>query len=99
MLPPPAPSSFFNSNDTLQSRRVAAGRGVDVHTRMSLQVFVAHTGAQLDADPTTFESLDELQQWIATTTDIPASDQILLTEKGRHVRLPTLLIEVSRPRV
>jgi hypothetical protein len=61
---------------------------------MSLQVFVAHTGAQLDAEPTSFESLDALQQWIANATDIPVGDQILLTEKGRHVRLPTLLIEV-----
>ena len=61
---------------------------------MSLSVFVAHTGARLDADPTTFESLDALRGWIANATNIPTGDQILLTEKGRHVKLPTLLIEV-----
>ncbi|KAF2097633.1 Taz1-interactin-like proteing factor 1 [Rhizodiscina lignyota] len=60
---------------------------------MSLSVFVAHTGTRLDADPTAFESLDSLRTWIADATTIPTVDQILLTEKGRHVKLPTLLIE------
>lgn len=80
---------------TRHRRRSVANRRVDADFRMSLHVFVAHTGAQVDADPAAFESLDGFQQWVAKATEIPASDQILLTEKGRHVKLPTLLIEAS----
>lgn len=87
--------SSSNSYYTLHQRRFVANRGVDADLRMSLHVFVAHTGAQVDADPAAFESLDAFQQWVAKATQIPASDQILLTEKGRHVKLPTLLIEAS----
>lgn len=61
---------------------------------MSLRIYVAHTGAQLDADPTSFDSLDALRAWISQVSSIPLSDQILLTTKGRHVKLPALSIEV-----
>lgn len=87
----PSPLSFLKPQ-TL--RAIAAHIGLDAASRMSLSVFVAHTGVRLEADPTAFESVDALRRWIANATTIPAPDQILLTEKGRHVKLPTLLIEV-----
>lgn len=62
---------------------------------MSLQIAVAHTGQRLDADPVSFNSVDTLKQWIAAATDIPPEYQILLTPRGRHVKLQALLTEVT----
>lgn len=61
---------------------------------MSLSVFVAHAGKRLDADPVVFSSLDALKAWINNATKIPPQDQILLTPRGKHVKLQTLLTEV-----
>jgi hypothetical protein len=61
---------------------------------MSLQIAVAHTGQRFDADPVGFSSVDALKQWIATVVDIPPEHQILLTPRGKHVKLQTLLTEV-----
>lgn len=61
---------------------------------MSLHVFVAHTGQRLDADTNVLSSLDSLRSWIAKNTTIPAQDQILLTARGKHVKLQALLTEV-----
>ncbi|EKG20253.1 Autophagy-related protein 11 [Macrophomina phaseolina MS6] len=60
---------------------------------MSLSVFVAHSGKRLDADPVVFSSLDALKAWINNATTIPPQDQILLTPRGKHVKLQTLLTE------
>ncbi|KAL5426644.1 hypothetical protein PMIN06_007108 [Paraphaeosphaeria minitans] len=60
---------------------------------MSLQIAVAHTGQRFDADPVGFNSVDALKQWIATVVDIPPEHQILLTPRGKHVKLQTLLTE------
>ncbi|EOD48937.1 putative autophagy-related protein 11 protein [Neofusicoccum parvum UCRNP2] len=60
---------------------------------MSLSVFVAHAGKRLDADPVVFSSLDALKAWINNATKIPPQDQILLTPRGKHVKLQTLLTE------
>ncbi|KAJ4349891.1 oligomeric, coiled-coil, peripheral membrane protein [Didymosphaeria variabile] len=60
---------------------------------MSLQIAVAHTGQRLDADPVGFNSVDALKQWIATVVDIPPEHQILLTPRGKHAKLQTLLTE------
>lgn len=63
---------------------------------MSLQIAVAHTGQRFDADPVGFNSVDGLKQWIATVVDIPPEHQILLTPRGKHVKLQTLLTEVRK---
>ncbi|KAF2747988.1 hypothetical protein M011DRAFT_442188 [Sporormia fimetaria CBS 119925] len=60
---------------------------------MSLQVAVAHTGQRLDADRVGFNSIDALKQWISSATQIPADSQILLTTRGKHVKLQALLTE------
>lgn len=66
---------------------------------MSLRIYIAHTGVQLDADPTSFDNLDALRVWISQASSIPPSEQILLTTRGRHVKLPALLTEVFEPSV
>ncbi|KAK0663755.1 Autophagy-related protein 11 [Lasiodiplodia hormozganensis] len=60
---------------------------------MSLSVFVAHSGKRLDADPVVFSSLDALKAWLHNATKVPPQDQILLTPRGKHVKLQTLLTE------
>lgn len=60
---------------------------------MSLQVAVAHTGQRLDADPVGFHSIEALKQWIWSATQIPTEYQILLTPRGKHVKLQALLTE------
>jgi autophagy-related protein 11 len=62
---------------------------------MSLQIAVAHTGQRLDADPVGFNSVDALKHWISESTDIPPEYQILLTPRGKHVKLQALLTEVG----
>lgn len=61
---------------------------------MSLQIAVAHTGQRFDADPVGFNSVDALKQWIATVVDIAPEHQILLTPRGKQVKLQALLTEV-----
>ena len=61
---------------------------------MSLQIAVAHTGQRLDADPVSFSSIEALKHWIASATQIPPEYQILLTPRGKHVKLQALLTEV-----
>ncbi|KAF2644987.1 hypothetical protein P280DRAFT_391243 [Massarina eburnea CBS 473.64] len=60
---------------------------------MSLQIAVAHTGQRLDADPVSFHDIDALKRWIAKATEIPPECQILLTTRGKHVKLQLLLTE------
>lgn len=62
---------------------------------MSLQIAVAHTGQRLDVDLVGFNSIDALKQWIQGATQIPAASQILLTPRGKHVKLQALLTEVK----
>ena len=62
---------------------------------MSLQIAVAHTGQRLHADPVDFNSIEALKQWISKVTQIPPEYQILLTPRGKHVKLQALLTEVS----
>lgn len=62
---------------------------------MSLQLFAAHTGERVDADPTSFSSLDAFKTWIAKAIGVSTQAQILLTTKGKHVRQPALLNEVG----
>ncbi|KAI9851912.1 MAG: oligomeric, coiled-coil, peripheral membrane protein [Thelocarpon superellum] len=62
---------------------------------MSLHIYLAHTGEHLRADPVTFASLDALRSWIAQRVPVAASQQILMTAKGRQVKLQTLLAETE----
>ena len=62
---------------------------------MSLQILVSHTGDRISADPVAFDTLDVLRSWLATVTSIPSQRQILLTPRSKHVKLQTLLTEVS----
>ncbi|KAF2086794.1 hypothetical protein K490DRAFT_43537 [Saccharata proteae CBS 121410] len=61
---------------------------------MALQLYLAHTGHRLEADPIGFGSMESLRAWIQHATDIPAQSQILLTAKGKHVKFQTLMSEV-----
>ncbi len=63
---------------------------------MSLQILVSHTGERLRADPVSFGSLDAFRSWLAQASAIPSQRQILLTPRSKHVKLQTLLTEVSR---
>ncbi|PGH27427.1 hypothetical protein AJ80_00905 [Polytolypa hystricis UAMH7299] len=60
---------------------------------MSLQIYIAHTGEHLLADPVSFASPDALRSWIARNTSIPAQRQILMTARGKNVKLQTLATE------
>jgi autophagy-related protein 11 len=61
---------------------------------MSLQIAVAHTGQRLDADPVSFSNIEALKDWISRATQISPDYQILLTPRGKHVKLQALLTEV-----
>ncbi|KAF2657972.1 hypothetical protein K491DRAFT_653720 [Lophiostoma macrostomum CBS 122681] len=60
---------------------------------MSLQIAVAHTGQRLDADPVSFSNIEALKHWISRATQIAPDYQILLTPRGKHVKLQALLTE------
>ncbi|KAK4994594.1 oligomeric, coiled-coil, peripheral membrane protein [Elasticomyces elasticus] len=61
-----------------------------------LQIYIAHTGQRLEADPGALKSLDDLRALITKATQILAKHQIFLTAKGRQVRPQALLTEVRR---
>jgi autophagy-related protein 11 len=61
---------------------------------MSLNIYIAHTGEHLLADPVSFASPDALRTWIARHTSIPAQRQILMTARGKNVRIQSLATEV-----
>ncbi|OXV08069.1 hypothetical protein Egran_04168 [Elaphomyces granulatus] len=61
---------------------------------MSLQIYIAHSGERLFADPVSFASPDALRSWIARNTSIPSQRQILMTARGKNVKLQTLVMEV-----
>jgi autophagy-related protein 11 len=62
---------------------------------MSLQIAVAHTGQRLDADPVSYNTIDALKHWISDETEIAPESQILLTTRGKHVKVQALLTEVG----
>ncbi|MCJ1357147.1 MAG: oligomeric, coiled-coil, peripheral membrane protein [Icmadophila ericetorum] len=62
---------------------------------MSLHIFLAHTGYCLIANPTSFKSLDHLRLWIGQNSSVEASDQILMTARGKQVKLQTLAVEAE----
>ncbi|KAL1987907.1 hypothetical protein VTN96DRAFT_1891 [Rasamsonia emersonii] len=60
---------------------------------MSLHIYIAHTGEHLLADPVSFASPDALRSWIARNTSISPQRQILMTARGKNVKLQTLATE------
>lgn len=64
---------------------------------MSLRIYIIPTGDSIQSSGPPPTSLEGLREWVAEATSIPAHDQILLTPKGRHVKLQTLLTEVGIP--
>lgn len=61
--------------------------------RMSITVFVGHSGQKLQLDPSVTSTVEALRSWIAQNADIQPRYQILLTAQGKQVRSQTLLTE------
>lgn len=61
--------------------------------RMSISVFIGHTGQRLVLDPSLTTSLDALKSWITTHAGVQQRSQVLLTALGKQVRTQTLLTE------
>ncbi|KAL4926273.1 autophagy protein ATG11 [Aspergillus undulatus] len=60
---------------------------------MSLHIFIAHTGEHILADSGSFPTTDELRSWITQSTSIPPQRQILMTARGKNVKIQTLATE------
>ncbi|KAJ5228355.1 hypothetical protein N7489_009063 [Penicillium chrysogenum] len=60
---------------------------------MSLHIYIAHTGEHFLADPVAFASPDALKSWIVRNTSIPPARQILMTARGKNVKVQTLATE------
>ncbi|KAE8387755.1 autophagy-related protein 11-domain-containing protein [Aspergillus alliaceus] len=60
---------------------------------MSLHIYIAHTGEHFLADPVSFASPDALRSWITRNTSIPSQRQILMTARGKNVKIQTLATE------
>ncbi|KAJ5590870.1 hypothetical protein N7450_004842 [Penicillium hetheringtonii] len=62
---------------------------------MSLHIYIAHSGEHLLADPVVFASPDALKAWIVRNTSIPPARQILMTARGKNVKIQTLATETE----
>ncbi|KAJ5047268.1 uncharacterized protein L3040_003105 [Drepanopeziza brunnea f. sp. 'multigermtubi'] len=60
---------------------------------MVLQVYLAHTGQALQADPGTFTSLDTFKSWVSKHSKIAVQDFVSLTALGKPVRFQGLAAE------
>ncbi|KAJ6018939.1 hypothetical protein N7522_001006 [Penicillium canescens] len=60
---------------------------------MSLHIYIAHTGEHFLADPVAFASPDALKSWIVRNTSIQPHRQILMTARGKNVKIQTLATE------
>ncbi|KAL4882859.1 autophagy-related protein 11-domain-containing protein [Aspergillus karnatakaensis] len=60
---------------------------------MSLHIYIAHTGEHLLAETVSFSTTDALRSWITQSTSIPPQRQILMTARGKNVRIQTLATE------
>ncbi|KAL8649162.1 MAG: hypothetical protein Q9210_004569 [Variospora velana] len=61
---------------------------------MSLQIYIAHTGQSLSTT-SRHTALENLQSWIARNSSIESQDQILMTARGKQVKLQTLSLETE----
>ena len=57
---------------------------------MAFTILHAHTGAAHTTDPRLYASLDDLRPWITGKTGVQAAHQILMTARGKQVKLQTL---------
>ncbi|KAL5001142.1 autophagy-related protein 11-domain-containing protein [Aspergillus recurvatus] len=62
---------------------------------MSLHIYIAHTGEHLLADSASFSTTDALRSWIIQRTSIPSQRQILMTARGKNVKIQTLATETE----
>ncbi|KAJ5736329.1 uncharacterized protein N7483_001454 [Penicillium malachiteum] len=62
---------------------------------MSLHIYIAHSGEHILADPVAFASPEALRSWIIKNTSIPLSRQILMTARGKNVKIQTLATETE----
>ncbi|KAL5339170.1 autophagy-related protein 11-domain-containing protein [Aspergillus crustosus] len=60
---------------------------------MSLHIYIAHTGEHLLAEIGSFPTTDALKSWITQSTTIPSQRQILMTARGKNVKIQTLATE------
>ncbi|KAF2665619.1 hypothetical protein BT63DRAFT_428579 [Microthyrium microscopicum] len=60
---------------------------------MSIQIYAIPSGDSLQVPQPAPTSLDDLRAWIERAFNIPAEDQILLTNKGKPLRLQNFLTE------
>ncbi|KAL4916278.1 autophagy-related protein 11-domain-containing protein [Aspergillus aurantiobrunneus] len=60
---------------------------------MSLHIYIAHTGEHLLADSVSFSTTDALRSWITQNTSIASQRQILMTARGKNVKIQTLATE------
>ncbi|CZR62041.1 related to myosin heavy chain [Phialocephala subalpina] len=60
---------------------------------MAIQIYLAHTGQRLQADPGNFPTLDAFKTWVAKHINIAIRDQISLTDQGRPVKFQGLSSE------
>lgn len=80
--------TIYSGKENLPSREPA-------EEGMSLRIYIIPTGDFIQSTGPPPTSLEGLRSWVAEATNIPTHDQILLTPKGRHVKLQTLLTEVG----
>ena len=61
--------------------------------RMSITVYIGHSGQRLSLDPSVTSTVEALKSWLQSHTTIQPRNQILLTSLGKQVRAQTLLTE------
>lgn len=61
---------------------------------MALTLHIVPTGESIRATGQPSTSLGSLHSWVAKAAQIKETDQIILTNKGKHVQEQTLLTEV-----
>ena len=64
---------------------------MDLAGRMSISIYIGHSGRRLVVDPSTTATVEALRQWLYSHTHIQPRNQILLTSQGKQVRTQTLL--------
>jgi hypothetical protein len=62
---------------------------------MALIVHIIPSGDSIQPTGQSPTTLEALHSWVAKTTEIKETDQIILTSKGKHVQQQTLLTEVG----
>lgn len=62
---------------------------------MALTIHIVPTGESIQATGQPPSSLESLHSWVAKAALIKETDQIILTNKGKHVQGQTLLTEVD----